>query len=132
MNRLLTIALLAAVPMSFGPINIAHADDWGGAGGAADFETSYGVAYFGAEEQPIEAGTRDANGNRLIVNGRIMESSSLSGGVGDSDDPFNQSIAASSATGNQLNVITSGSFNTVIVDSTQNNSGDITATVGDH
>ena len=126
MNRLLTIVLLAAAPLS-----VARADDFGGT--VADFEANYGVAY-GSEEQPIDAGTRDANGNRLIVNGRIMGSSSLSGGVGDSDGAaFNQSIAASSAIGNQLNVITSGSFNTVIVDSTQNNSGDITATVGgDH
>ena len=127
MNRLLTIALIATATST-----TAHADNFGG--GVADFETSYGVAYFGAEDQPIEAGTRDANGNRLIVNGRIMESASLSGGVGDGDEAgFNPSIAASSAIGNQLNVITSGSFNTVIVDSTQNNSGDITATVrGDH
>lgn len=124
MNRLLTIALLATA--SAAP---AHADAWGG--GVSEYEAYYGVAP-GDEDQPIDAGTRDANGNRLIVNGRIMETTSLSGGVGESDDVFNQSIAASSAVGNQLNVITNGSFNTVIVDSTQNNSGDITATVGDH
>ena len=87
MNRLLTIVLLAAAPLG-----AARADDFGGT--VADFEANYGVAY-GGEEQPIDAGTRDANGNRLIVNGRIMESSSLSGGVGDSDEAaFNQSIAA--------------------------------------
>ena len=125
MNRLFTVLLISAAPTA------AFADDWGGAGGAADFESNYGVAW-GSEEQPIDAGTRDSNGNRLIVDGRIMESASLSGGVGDDEAGFNRSIAASSAIGNQLNVITNGSFNTVIVDSTQNNSGDIAATVGDH
>ncbi|MBK6703513.1 MAG: holdfast anchoring protein HfaA [Caulobacteraceae bacterium] len=79
-------------------------------------------------DSPINPATRDENGNRTIVNGRMEIEGSLTGGLQDS---FATGFGASSAIGNQLNVITQGNYNTVIVDSTQINNGDITAVVGD-
>lgn len=91
----------------------------------SDFERPFGLGY-GAAEDPIEASTRDPNGNRLIVNGRmVLGQSSLSGGLMDFDSGLG---GQSMAIGNQLNVVTQGNWNTVIIDSTQINNGDVTAT----
>lgn len=97
---------------------------------AASFNGGYG-RYNGQENHPIENfSNRDASGNMVIVDGIIQggsssassdaKSSSYSGGVG---------IGSSSATaiGNNLNVVTQGNFNTVIVNSTQINNGAVTA-----
>jgi holdfast attachment protein HfaA len=94
---------------------------------AGDFSRGYGMGWE-SFDTPINPATRDENGNRTIVNGRMEIEGSLSGGLQDS---FASGIGASSAIGNQLNVITQGNYNTVIVDSTQINNGDITAVVGD-
>jgi holdfast attachment protein HfaA len=79
-------------------------------------------------DRPFEPSTRDANGNRVIINGRMQIEGSLSGGL---MDGFGSGLGGSDATavGNQLNVITNGSYNTVIVDSTQINNGDISADI---
>ena len=93
----------------------------------SEFERPYGFAP-GEESQPFDAQTRDSTGNRVIVNGRfINDSSTLNGGL---YTGWGQTSGASgllgsgSAIGNQLNVVTNGSFNTVIIDSTQINNGD--------
>ena len=52
----------------------------------------------------------------------------LSGGLMDS---YSGGIGASQAIGNQLNVVTQGNYNTVIVNSTQTNNGDVSAVSGD-
>ncbi|MBL8547918.1 MAG: holdfast anchoring protein HfaA [Hyphomonadaceae bacterium] len=95
--------------------------------GAGDFSGGFGMGYE-SFDSPINPATRDENGNRVIVNGRMEIEGSLTGGLQDS---FATGFGASSAIGNQLNVITQGNYNTVIVDSTQINNGDITAVVGD-
>ncbi len=95
--------------------------------GAGDFSRGFGMGYE-SFDTPINPATRDENGNRTIVNGRMDIEGTLTGGLQDS---FATGIGASSAIGNQLNVITQGNYNTVIVDSTQINNGDITAVVGD-
>lgn len=107
----------------------------------SDFERPYGFG-FGEENRPFDPGTRDRNGNRLIVDGRIITGDDLSsfststlatGGQALSGAGFfGQSTSQNSAIGNQLNVITQGSFNTVIVDSTQINNGNQTALLGGH
>lgn len=103
----------------------AHADQI--PGGAGDFSRGFGMGYE-SFDTPINPATRDENGNRTIVNGRMEIEGSLTGGL---QDNFASGIGASSAIGNQLNVVTQGNYNTVIVDSTQINNGDITAVVGD-
>ena len=96
-------------------------------GGAGDFSGAFGMGYE-SFDAPINPSTRDENGNRVIVNGRMEIEGTLSGGL---QDGFASGFGASSAVGNQLNVITQGNYNTVIVDSTQINNGDIIAVVGD-
>lgn len=105
----------------------------------SDFERPYGFG-FGEESQPFDPRTRDQNGNRLIVDGRIITGDDLSsfststlatGGQALSGAGFfGQGYTQNSAIGNQLNVVTQGSFNTVIVDSTQINNGNQTAITG--
>lgn len=107
-------------------------------GYAGDFERPYGWGY-GEEKRAFEPSTRDANGNRVVLDGRIMsgDQSSLSmssagagasswaqstGGAG-----FGGGALSGQAIGNQVNVITQGNYNTVIVTANQTNNGDQTA-----
>jgi holdfast attachment protein HfaA len=90
-----------------------------------DVERAFGMSWE-SFDTPINPSTRDANGNRAIVNGRIDIEGSLSGGLMDS---FGSGLGSATAIGNQLNVVTNGNYNTVIVDSTQINNGDISAEI---
>ncbi|HBY43570.1 MAG TPA: holdfast attachment protein HfaA, partial [Brevundimonas sp.] len=80
---------------------------------------------------------RDANGNRLVVDGIIQKngsaysrsgssssSSHFSGGVGSGGGT---NIGGSTAIGNNLNVVVQGNRNTVVVNSNQTNNGNINA-----
>lgn len=95
--------------------------------GAGDFTAAFAMGWE-SFDAPINPATRDENGNRVIVGGRIEIEGSLSGGL---QDNFATGIGSAQAIGNQLNVVTQGNYNTVIVDSTQINNGDINAVVGD-
>jgi len=89
----------------------------------------------GTENAGINVRTRDANGNRLIVDGIIQTGAGASayarsdaygvGGVGGGGGI----LGGGTAIGNNLVVITQGSWNTVIIDSTQINNGDVSADV---
>lgn len=118
MIRSFTIAAAGALAVILAASGAANAQTPSRLG---DFERPVGFE-FGGFDDPIEASTRDPNGNRTVINGRIMQGQgSLFGGLmdGDGGDPF--------AVGNQLNVVTQGNWNTVIIDSTQINNGDVTA-----
>ncbi|WP_421791219.1 holdfast anchoring protein HfaA [Hyphobacterium sp.] len=109
---------------------------------AGDFQRPWGTSP-AQTNQPYRAGTRDANGNRVVVNGVLQTGVGVQaqmngvGAVGNA--PTNstntgQTGMASSghnssalAVGNQLNVVVSGNYNTVIVNSTQTNNGNVTA-----
>jgi holdfast attachment protein HfaA len=95
--------------------------------GAGDFSRAFGMDW-SSFDTPIEAGTRDENNNRVIVNGRVVIDGALTGGLGDG---AGGGVGSAQAIGNQLNVVTQGNWNTVIVDSTQINNGDISAETGD-
>jgi holdfast attachment protein HfaA len=104
---------------------------------SADYNGGYGRAS-GQENHAIEfGGARDANGNRTIIDGIIQTGAAtvqarasataaamadVSGGVGGS--------GSATAVGNSLTVITQGNNNTVIVNSRQTNSGNISASIG--
>lgn len=103
---------------------------------SASYNSGYG-RYSGEENHAIDfAGARDANGNRSIVDGIIQggatvqaraqayaaASADYSGGVG-------TSTGSGTAVGNSLTVITQGDYNTVIVNSKQTNTGDISVNV---
>jgi holdfast attachment protein HfaA len=120
----LTALLLAALPQ------LAHAQ---AAGSAGQFNVPYGKTY-NDFNRPYDARSRDINGNRTIINGRMLlgSQSTLSFGLGGGFFGNNTtgngvgSFGAGGAVGNQLNVYTVGSWNTVIIDSTQINNGNQT------
>jgi holdfast attachment protein HfaA len=114
----------------------AFADDYSN---AANYNHGYGMSA-GEESQNANPSLRDANGNLTVVNGQFTSSnfnsqsamamsssgSSLANlGTQGSGAGFN----GATAIGNQLNVVTVGNFNTVVVSSHQSNSGTVTATV---
>lgn len=94
--------------------------------GASDVERPFGMGW-DSFDAPINPATRDANGNRVIVNGRMELEGTLTGGLMDN---YASGFGSAQAIGNQLNVVTQGNYNTVIVDSTQINNGDVSADIG--
>lgn len=99
---------------------------------------TYQNGYGGARQSVATAqtgSTRDANGNRLIVDGIIQSGASAysrqSGGVSQSwsgvGNGQGTTLGGSTAIGNNLNVVVQGSHNTVIVNSRQTNTGNVSA-----
>ena len=84
---------------------------------------------------PVNTSLRDANGNLEVVDGKITSSSFGEVGGVQNFNPGTSGVGGNStatAIGNQLNVVTMGSNNVVIVDSTQINNGDQTANTTTH
>ena len=98
------------------------------ASSVSEFERPYGFG-FGEESRPFSPNSRDRLGNRVIINGLIEGGSGLGGSLftewGQTEGAAGM-IGTGTAVGNQLNVITNGSNNTIIIDSTQINNGDQT------
>lgn len=100
---------------------------------SAAYNAGYGRVA-GQENRPVDATTRDANGNQVVVDGLILTGSDQSvfarSGGGGAIDAFSGVGANGNATaiGNNLVVVTQGSNNTVIVSSQQTNTGSVTAT----
>lgn len=103
---------------------------------AGQFYAGYGAARY-TTARPVSGTTRDANGNRLVVDGLIQSGastySSASGGVataysgaGGQSNGQTQ-IGGATAIGNSLNVVVQGNNNTVIVNSNQTNTGNVVA-----
>jgi holdfast attachment protein HfaA len=103
----------------------------GGYDTAGNYNAPIGMSSTSQMNTPVTSSLRDANGNLAVVNGQITSSSftevggvqafsPTSGGVGGT-------VGQASAIGNQLNVVTTGSNNIVIVDSNQINNGNQTA-----
>jgi holdfast attachment protein HfaA len=102
----------------------------------SEMSTPYGMSY-GQDVTPYEANNRGENGNRVVINGL------LEGGTGVAfqgqalaqanaqASSFGQAFAGGSAqgqaVGNQINVITQGNYNTVVVNAQQTNTGNQTA-----
>ncbi|HBB54903.1 MAG TPA: holdfast attachment protein HfaA [Hyphomonadaceae bacterium] len=88
----------------------------------------------GDRRLPFDPATRDAFGNRTIIDGALLpggfDLSSPGLGLTLNGIPFGGSgfsgAASAQAVGNQLNVITQGSNNTVIVQNSQTNTGNQT------
>jgi len=112
--------------LAFNPALAALAGDWtnsamynGGAGG---------------QNQASNYSMRDANGNLTLVNGQVAPSIYQQGsgaqygggGVGMGGNP--STYGQANAIGNQLSVVVLGNHNTTIIDSTQVNNGNQTAT----
>ena len=105
-----------------------------GSSGMGSYQAGYGGSRY-TTARPQTGSTRDQNGNRLIVDGIIQAGantySSATGGVSSSFSGAGSNggtaIGGSTAIGNNLNVVVQGSHNTVIVNSSQVNNGDISA-----
>lgn len=99
---------------------------------SAEYNAGYG-RIAGDENRPVDVTTRDANGNRVIVDGLILngqDQSSFSSASGAADVFAGVGAlgGGGTAVGNNLVVVTQGSNNTVIVNSNQVNNGSVTAT----
>ena len=96
----------------------------------ASMNAGYGRASTSSGNFGVSAGTRDANGNRVIIDGIIqggLDQSSISSTSMQGASGSGAGFGGATAIGNNLSVITQGSWNTVIVNSTQINNGDVTA-----
>lgn len=121
-------------------VTSAQAQSAGQSAGAASMEAGYGNSGRVAT-QTFSPVTRDANGNRLIVNGAIVNSRE-SGNVSYSGTSSNtlsgatyfergaealSNTSTSTAVGNLITVSIVGRNNVVVLNSTQNNTGNVTA-----
>jgi holdfast attachment protein HfaA len=123
------------------------------ANNASSYNSPYGMGQTDPNA-PVDASLRDANGNLTVVNGVFTSStmsqqtgvqyssgvgaSALSASLGNAASNALSTgagfggattVGAATAIGNSLNVVTVGNDNTVIVNSTQTNNGNQTATV---
>jgi len=119
-----------------GTIAIAGAAQAGDFSSSSTYNAPIGMQA-GDENQTIDPSLRDQNGNLTVVNGQITSSaaarsfaqsgaSTFSSGAGTSGS--GASFGGATAIGNSLNVVTVGNNNTVVVNSSQTNTGNITAT----
>ncbi|MBI3676796.1 MAG: holdfast anchoring protein HfaA [Proteobacteria bacterium] len=117
---------------------IAGAAQAGDYSNAAEYNHPYGMNA-GQENAAVDPSLRDANGNLTVVNGQFTSSSFARSSASASASAFSSGVGIqnhtssmfgdATAIGNSLNVITVGSWNTVIVNSHQTNTGDVKATV---
>jgi holdfast attachment protein HfaA len=137
MARNTTLRIAAALLAATAFAGAAKAGDYSN---ASTYNAPFGMQP-GQENAPPNTALRDANGNLTVVNGVFTSANfgtasgaSASGsGVGSSSAGAGMSGASSTAgtataIGNQLNVVTLGNNNTVVVNATQTNNGNQTAT----
>jgi holdfast attachment protein HfaA len=100
---------------------------------SASYQAGYGLSLH-QMQTAIDPSTRDANGNRVLVDGVMsigsdnsVYSYSKTLGAGDSYSGAG-ALGGASAIGNNLQVTVQGNYNTVIINSTQTNNGNVTAT----
>ena len=133
-----TLRLTAGLVLAATGADIAAAQS--ASGTLSAYSKGYGTSS-GGFESPVDVSTRDANGNMTIVNGVMqsaagsifsnlatMGAASTSSGAGSSSSGSSSSYGSATAIGNNLSVVVGGSYNTVIVNSTQTNTGAISAT----
>jgi holdfast attachment protein HfaA len=132
-TRLALAALIAGIAF----VPAAEAGDYSN---SSNYNAPYGMQA-GQENAPPNASLRDANGNLTVVNGQFTSAnfgtatgvaaagsgaSSSFSGAGTSG--ASSTSGAATAIGNQLNVVTLGNNNTVVVNAIQTNNGNQTAT----
>ena len=123
----LSKALLIATAAALGFSPAARAGDWTNSASYNGFGNM-------TQNTPSNFSLRDGNGNLTVVNGQFVGSSystssgaqsAYAGGVGTAAQPMS---GQATAIGNSLNVVVVGSHNTTVVDSSQTNNGNQTAT----
>lgn len=126
--KTLSAGMIAIAATGFSMTSAAHGQ---AAQFSGQFEVPYGMG-LGLAETPYDPTTRDSAGNRLVIDGRIINSSTYSTLGTGMNTPWGATsgsgmLGYNMAIGNQLNVITNGNNNTIIIDSTQINNGNQTA-----
>jgi holdfast attachment protein HfaA len=95
---------------------------------SSSFNAGWGRSSTSANSLDPNRFARDENGNRVIIDGVIQTGQDQSFfSRTDADGASSLGSGGAMAIGNNLTVITQGNWNTVIVDSTQINNGDVTA-----
>ena len=99
---------------------------------SASFQAGYGLSLH-QMQTAVDPSTRDANGNRVLVDGMIVTGTdnsvyaySKTLGAGDAYSGAG-ALGGATAIGNSLSVVVNGSYNTVIVHNNQTNNGNVTA-----
>jgi holdfast attachment protein HfaA len=129
-KKFLALVLSGTFAGAFG-VTAVQAQSWN----SASNYNGYGA---GTQNTASNYQLRDPNGNLTLVNGQFQSAQyssqtgtqfagSTSGGVGTSG--AGAQYGQASAIGNSLNVVVLGSHNTTVVDTTQINNGNQTATV---
>lgn len=125
-----TAALALVASLALAPVALAQSMS----SNSASMNAGYGRVS-GQENRLNDFGGRSADGNRLIVDGVIQSGEDQStfartgGGVWSSGSGVGYG-GSSTAIGNNLVVVTQGSWNTVIVNSSQVNNGNVSANSG--
>ncbi|MEI9886009.1 MAG: holdfast anchoring protein HfaA [Rhizomicrobium sp.] len=128
MSKTFAAALLASCALA----GAAQAGDFSN---ASTYNSPFGLQA-GQENQAVAPSLRDGNGNLTAINGQITSgtigagasasgAASAHSGVGTGG--AGSAFGSATAIGNQLNVVTLGNNNTVVVTSTQTNNGNQTA-----
>lgn len=115
----LPCAAQSTVPAAYGAATRSTSMTLGSS--TAGYEDGYDDAR-STMNSPFNPSTRDANGNRIIANGLIQTGSTYTSGASSY-----ASGASAQAVGNMVNVQVTGSWNTVILNSTQINQAPVTA-----
>ncbi|MBI1328597.1 MAG: holdfast attachment protein HfaA [Alphaproteobacteria bacterium] len=135
MRKIANILCFSAIATVFGA-SAASATDYSN---ASSYNSGYGMTA-GQENQAANPNLRDSNGNLTNVNGQFTSgtfASSNASGTGYATATSSSGVGSNNGTslfgtataiGNSLNVVTVGSYNTVVVNATQTNNGDVTAT----
>jgi holdfast attachment protein HfaA len=125
-SNTMLVAALAAICLS----TAADAGDWTNA-------ASYNGFGAASQNTPSNFSLRDPNGNLTVVNGQFVGSSFSSNSGAQMTSSFGSGVGMqgpqatsgqASAIGNSLNVVVVGNHNTTVVDATQVNNGNQTAT----
>lgn len=135
MRTISKTAGLAALASALASLLLAGTAQAGNMASASDYNHAYGQNA-GQENAVIDPSLRDDNGNLTVVDGQFTSSAyshssasssanAWSSGVGSQHSTYGSATAIA----NSLNVITVGSWNTVIVNSHQTNTGDVKADV---
>ena len=120
--QLQSLALGASTVLALGTPALAQST---GGASMAPFQSGYAASRY-TTSRAATGSTRDSNGNRLVVNG-IIQSGASSYSSSQSGVSAGTATSGQNAIGNSLNVVVQGNNNTVVVNSTQTNTGKVTA-----
>lgn len=120
-----------ALAIGLGAVGLAHGQTMNA--NSSSFNGGYG-RYNGQENRPTDYSIRDSAGNLAIFDG-VIQANATSGGGGSASASASAGFtggvggtaSSASAIGNNLTVVTQGNYNTVVVNSTQINNGNVSA-----